>query len=405
MLFAIALVAFTSLGLPDGVLGVAWPSVRRSFGLPPDRLGMLLATAMVGYLASSLGSGAVVARLGVGRLLLWSSIVMLANSLAYAVAPTWGLMVGAGILAGLGAGAIDAGINAFAAARFAPRLVSWLHASYGVGAMLGPLLMTAVLTSGLGWRWGYAILGLVLAGMTVAFLLTLHLWDGDRAEPDSRRDAREAAPGLLDTLRRPQVWLNGALFFVYTGLEVSAGQWSYSLFTEARGVPPATAGVWVAVYWGGLTAGRILSGGLASRIDGAAQLRIGTIGALAGALLVWWNPATGVGFLGLALLGLALAPIFPTLIAQTPSRVGPTHAASAIGFQVAAAYLGTAAVPGLTGVLASRGGLTVIGPCLVATALVLLLLQELAGRSQPRVSAPALEVARPSMARGPRTTT
>ncbi len=394
MLLAIALVAFVSLGLPDGVLGVAWPSIRRSFDLPPDQLGTLLASAMIGYLTSSFTSGAVVARLGVGRLLLWSSALMVVNSLAYALAPAWWLMVGAGVLAGLGAGAIDAGINAFAAARFSPRLVSWLHASYGVGAMLGPLLMTAVLTSGLGWRWGYAVIGLVLAAMAVSFLLTIRLWDMDRPEPGSPGNAWEPAPGLFDTLARPRVWLNIALFFVYTGLEVSAGQWGYSLFTETRGVAPGVAGIWIGVYWAALTAGRITSGAVARRIPGDALLRLGSIGALIGALLIWWDPGMGAGFLGLAALGFALAPIYPTLIAETPKRLGPSHATSAIGFQVAAAYLGTAAIPGLTGVLAGHAGLAVLGPCLVWTALVLLLLQETARRWRPNDAADAVTAAR-----------
>src|SRR5258708_11897963 len=127
VLLAIALVAFVSLGLPDGVLGVAWPSIRRSFDLPPAQLGFLLTTAMLGYVASSFSSGAVVARMGVGRLLFWSSALVVANSVAYALAPAWGVMVAAGLLAGLGAGAIDAGINTFAARSLPPPLVSVPH--------------------------------------------------------------------------------------------------------------------------------------------------------------------------------------------------------------------------------------------------------------------------------------
>jgi len=383
MLVAIALVAFVSLGLPDGVLGVAWPSIRRSFGLPPSQLGALLASAMVGYLASSFSSGALVSRLGVGRVLFWSSVLMVANSLAYALAPAWSVMVGAGLLGGLGAGAIDAGINAFAAARFSPRLVSWLHACYGVGAMLGPLLMTAVVTSSLGWRWGYAIIGLVLAAMAVSFLVTIRLWTIARPEHDGRKGPPELPAGLVETLGRPRVWLNVALFFVYTGLEVTAGQWTYSLFTEARGLTAGAAGVWVAIYWAGLTAGRVVSGALASRLAADTLLRIGTLGALAGTLLVWWDPGMGAGLLGLAVLGFALAPIFPTLIAETPAHLGPSHATSAIGLQVAGAYLGTAAIPGLTGLLATRAGLGLIGPCLVVTAGMLLVLQEIARRRRP----------------------
>lgn len=378
MLLPIVLVAFVSLGLPDGVLGVAWPSIRRAFGLPPGQIGALLATAMAGYLLSSFCSGALVARLGIGRLLLWSSALMVANCLAYALAPAWSVMVAAGLLAGLGAGAIDAGINTFAAARFSPRLVSWLHACYGVGAMLGPVLMTSVVTSGLGWRWGYAIIGLLLAAMSVSFLMTGHLWNVPRAQPGTPASEREPPARLLATLARPRAWLNIALFFLYTGLEVSAAHWTYSLFTEARGVDPSVAGTWVAVYWAGLTAGRVLCGSVASRLSADALLRTGTIGALGGTLVIWWNPVPGSGVLGQAVLGLTLAPIYPTLIAETPGRLGPSHAASAIGFQVAAAYLGTAAIPGLTGLLAGRAGLGVIGPCLVAAAAALLLLHEVA---------------------------
>lgn len=383
MLLAIALLAFVSLGLPDGVLGVAWPSIRRSFGLPPSQLGSLLASAMVGYLISSFSSGALVTRLGVGWVLLWSSLLMVANSLVYALAPAWWVMVAAGVLAGLGAGAIDAGINAFAAARFSPRLVSWLHASYGIGAMLGPLLMTAIITSGGGWRWGYAVIGLLLAAMAMSFLVTISLWTMARPEPISPHEAPEPAAALFDTLARPRVWLNMVLFFVYTGLEVTAGQWAYSLFTEARGLAPRAAGLWITIYWAGLTAGRVVVGALATRLAPDTLLRIGTVGALIGAVLIWWDPGMGAGLIGLAALGFALAPIYPTLIAETPDRLGAAHATSAIGFQVAAAYLGTAAIPGLTGLLATRAGLGVIGPCLVATAVILLLLQEMARRHRP----------------------
>ena len=383
VLHAIALVAFVSLGLPDGVLGVAWPSIRRSFDIAPAQLGVLLTTAMLGYVASSFSSGAMVARLGVGRLLFWSSALMVANSAAYALAPAWSVMVGAGLLAGLGAGAIDAGINTFAAVRFSPRMVSWLHAAYGVGAALGPLLMTMALTTSGGWRGGYALIGVVLALMAVTFRLTRREWDAPLPETDA-----DAAPSarLLETLVRPRVWLNLALFFVYTGLEVSAGQWTYSLLTEARGIHPGAAGAWIAAYWGGLTAGRIVSGALAGRIAAGTILRVATLGAVISSLALWHDPGMRVGLLALPALGACLAPIFPLLIAETPRRLGASHAAAAIGFQVAAAYLGTAAIPGLIGLVATAHGLGVIAPGLVSTALLLLVLQELARRAAARAT-------------------
>ena len=371
MLVAIALVAFLSLGLPDGMLGVAWPSIRRTFDLGPGALGALLATATVGYLLSSFTSGALVARLGVGRLLLGSSGLLVVNALALAASPAWRLTVAAGLLAGLGAGAIDAGINTVAAARFSPRLVSWLHAAYALGAMLGPLLMTGAVTSGLGWRWGYGLLGILLALMSIGFLVTVRRWD---TEAPVAAAARQPPIRLPDALARQPVRANVALFFVYAGLEVSAGQWAYTLFTDGRAVAPQVAGAAVAAYWAGLGAGRLVSGALAARVAAGALMRRATLGALAASVLIAWDPGPGAGLLGLAALGFALAPVYPTLIAETPARVGSRHTPSAIGFQVAASYLGTAAIPGLTGLLAGWAGLEAIALCLVGNAAALFLL-------------------------------
>ena len=380
-LLAIAFLAFLSLGLPDGVLGVAWPSLRRSFGVPLSALGALLAAAMAGYLVSSFSSGAVVARLGVGSVLAWSSATMVVSSLACAVAPAWSLVLAAGVLAGVGAGAIDAGINAYAAAHFPPRLVSWLHACYGVGAMLGPLLMTAVLGAGLAWRWGYGAIGLLLAIMTAAFVVTRHRWRTDRSSPAADRAGSGSRAGMVAALRHPPVWLNVALFFVYTGLEATAGQWSYSLYTESRGVGSGVAGVWVAIYWGSLTAGRVVAGVVASRVSADAVLRVAMASAPLGAAMVWSRWSLGASLAGLAVLGFALAPIYPLLISLTPARIGAHRAAHAIGFQVAAAYLGVAALPGAAGMLARTHGLEVLGPFLVGAAVALLVVHEVARRA------------------------
>lgn len=377
LLTALAFVGFVSLGLPDGVLGVAWPSVRATFGLAISQLGLLLAVSVAGYFLASFGSGTLVARLGVGGLLFWSSVVIVVGLLGYAAAPSWAVMVACGLFAGLGAGAIDAGLNAYAAHRFSPRLVTWLHACYGVGATLGPLTMTAVLARGASWRSGYVLLAIVLSGMAAGFFLTRRWWESPAGtEESARHEHPTAQASLAETLARPAVWLGIALFFVYTGLEVAAGQWSYSLFTTGRGVAPARAGVWVSAYWGSLTAGRLLFGAAATRVEPRRIVRLATAVIPLGALLVWLNPTPPLGFLGLAAMGFFLAPVFPLLVAQTPARLGPRYATRAIGFQVAAATLGAAAVPGLTGVLARAYGLEIIGPYLLAAAVVLALLHE-----------------------------
>ena len=361
----IALLAFFSLGLPDGVLGVAWPSMRGSFALPMSQLGVLLTAAMVGYLASSFASGALVARLGLGRVLAASSAATAASALAYALAPVWEVVVLSAVVAGLGAGAIDAGINAFAAARLSARLTTWLHASYGIGATLGPLLTGAVLGATGSWRMAYGLIGVVLATMTIGFVRTADRW----AVEEGPAPLAPMAPGFGEALRRPAVWLSVGLFFIYAGLEVGVGQWGYSWLVEGRGVAPGRAAVWLAAYWGSLTAGRVILGALTTRFSAETLLRGSLAGVFPGIFVLWAGLGPAAGAFGLPLLGLALAPIFPLLIATTPERVGTTHATHSIGFQVAAFYLGTAALPGAAGVLARHLGLDVLGPFLFGTAL------------------------------------
>jgi fucose permease len=187
----------------------------------------------------------------------------------------------------------------------------------------------------------------------------------------------------VDTLRLPLAWLGIAIFITHTGVQFTAGQWAYSLFTEPRGVAPITAGLWISIYWGSLTAGRLLLGPVADRLGVVSLLRTCILGVMLGSALVWWNAANFVSFLGLALIGFSLAPLFPSLISSTPERVGAGHAANAIGFQVAAGSVGIALLPGFAGVLAENLGLEIIGPFLVAASIVMLVLHEAIVRSAP----------------------
>jgi fucose permease len=378
-LVALAFLAFVSLGLPDGVLGVAWPSLRRTFDQPIDQLGPVLLSMMAGYLVSSFSAGAILGRLGVGRLLVTSCLLVAASAVLWATTPWWPLIVTGGFVSGLGAGAIDAAVNAFAAARFTPRVMTWLHACWGLGAMIGPLVMTAVIASGHGWRRGYLLLAGSLLGMAACFHLTLGLWQ----LPATKTGATEpgsVAGRLRDALREPRVRGNALLFFLYTGAEASAGQWAYSLLTEARGLAPAAAGVAASAYWGSIFAGRLAFGLIAHHVAPAALLRLGMAGAPLAALVVCVTRSGAGGFAGLFALGLLLAPIFPLLIAETPRRVGERHAAHAIGFQISAATLGAGALPALAGLLARHAGLESLGPFLLAATVLLLILHERGGR-------------------------
>ena len=395
ILATVAFLAFISLGLPDGVLGVAWLYVMRSFTLDERALGALLAAGMAGYLTSSFVSGRVVSRHGVGRVLMASTALMVAASLGYALTPAWLLMVALATVAGLGAGAVDAGLNIYAAERFSPRMVNWLHACYGTGAALGPMLMTLVLALGLSWRWGYGVVAVILFAMTLCFAFTIPLWRGrpTPAEqslgngPSSGTPAD--APGITwhVALRRPAVLAGAAMFFLYVGLEVTAGVWSYTLFTQSRGVSELVAGMWVGIYWASLTAGRIVFGAAAATASPRVLLRIGLVGAPLSASLIWLNFGNALSFVGLAGLGFCLAPIFPMLMFETPRRLGPAYAVHAVGFQVSAGALGSAGLPALAGWMARSNGLEVIGPYLVLVATTLLLLHEIVARRGAGITA------------------
>jgi fucose permease len=376
LLVGLAYLSFISLGLPDGLLGVAWPSIRASFKLPLDALGALLVMFTAGYLISSFSSGRLLERINVGTLLALSCLATAISLLGYSSAPVWWVMVLLGLLAGLGAGAIDAGLNTYAATHFSARMMNWLHAFYGIGATLGPMIMTGVLDAGRPWQWGYAIVGigqLVLAG---CFGLTHRLWKDDRSSRENNSSAAVEFASSGSTLRLPIVWLSVAVFFIYTGIEAGAGAWAYSLFTEARGISASTAGVCISVYWGSLTAGRLLSGLVVGFTRVQLLLRYCIIALAIGAALLWLNPANSISFLGLTLMGLGCAPVFPSLIATTPGRLSKAHTANGIGFQIAGAVLGQSLLPALLGLLAGRLGLEVIGPALFAATVLLLCLFE-----------------------------
>jgi fucose permease len=369
-LILLAYIAFISLGLPDGLLGVAWPSIRAEFQRPLDSLGLLLLASTTGYLTSSFFSGRVMARLGVGGLLAASCFATGTALLGYTIAPSWWMIVALGLLAGAGAGAIDAGLNTYVAANYSEGLMQWLHASFGVGVTIGPIIMTAGINNFESWRAGYLVVGTAQVLLAICFFLTASSWkrpatQSEDAEPEQR--LTDYKTSFRHTLSQPNVWLSLMLFFLYTGAEVTLGQWTYSLLTEGRGISPEVAGLWAGSYWGTFTIGRIVAGLYTRRISVDLLLRLCIGTAFVGAVLLAWNPVEWVGLAGIAIVGFAVAPIFPALVSGTADRVGPAHAANTIGMQISAAGLGVAIIPGLAGVLARVYTLEIIPFYLIGT--------------------------------------
>lgn len=382
----LAYVAFIALGMPDGLLGIAWPTMRVDFGVPLDSLGMLLFASVTGYMTSSFLSGTLISKMGVGSLLTVSCLLTGSALVGYTLVPTWWMMVLLGVVAGLGAGAIDAGLNTYVASHFGEGLMQWLHASYGIGVTIGPVIMTTALTVFHAWRIGYRVVGGFQFLMALAFGLTLALWNAhENAPTEGEREKRltEYKTPMVLTMRQPRVWLSVLLFFLYVGGEVSLGTWVFSLFTESRGISTQAAGLWAGSFWATFTLGRILAGLYAQRLGIHTLVQGGLVLALLGALLLWWHPFELANLLAVGLIGVAVAPIFPAMMSGTSQRVGANFAANTIGMQMAATGLGTATIPSLIGVLARQFSLEVIPVCLVVVFTLLLGAYRLASVKRP----------------------
>lgn len=370
----VAFAAFVMLGLADGSLGVAWPSMRSTFGRGVSELGALLAIASVGYLTASTAYGRIHARLGTGAALGTGCTLMAAGMLGIAGAPVWSVIALSAVLLGIGGGLVDSGMNAHAALEFDLRSINLLHASFGVGATLGPVLITISLTAGTTWRGGYAAMALAQAAMALAIWRSRSRWTSRPPQADDDRKV---------TVRRARVVLLLALFFVYTGAEVGVGQWAYTLLNEGRGMSTAVAGGWVAGYWAGLTVGRFLVSAVGNRVSPSHTLNASVVTALIGVGLLWWDPA-GAGFVGLPVAGIGFAAIFPTLVSLTPPRIGRDRSTRMVGYQLAAANLGVASIPWALGLLAEAQGLNVLGPGLVGVTALFTVLHLWTDRSPAR---------------------
>lgn len=346
-LLALAFLAFIGLGLPDPLPGSLWPETQPHFGVRNSALGLVLAANAVGYIAAGLLAGRLIGALGIGRLLAISLAATALAALGQGLAPPWWAFVALAVLAGMGGGAVDAALNLFAAHRFRPRHMNWLHGCWGIGATLGPLGAALLLAGGFGWQAGYLAVGAVLAGLALAFAATRRRWDAGAHQGGGA--SLSALAVLRNLVARLQLWV----FFLYTGIEASAGQWAATILTAARGATAAEGAAAATTFFAALTAGRIGLGFVVDRVGADRLLRWLTPVTVLAALLF----ATGrADFLALGLMAVALAPIYPTVMACTPARLGTQAAAQAVGFQVSAAMLGVAIVPALLGLAADLGG-------------------------------------------------
>lgn len=352
------------MGLPEGVLGTAWPSLRTSFDQPEAALAQLIVAYTVGYLVSTVLLGAVVKRFGTDGTIRLGMIAAALGLAGYAFTPVWLLVIGAAFILGVGIGTIDASVNADVALHHGQRTMNLLHASWGVGATLGPLIITSLLLGGGSWRLGYGALFVVQLGLLSAFLASV------RADAE-RGGTMSAAQVYAPRAGRPTLVVVATLlyFAAYVAAEVSIGHWSFSVLTESRGASETVAGIGVAAYWGGLTVGRFLLAIAADRIHPMALLR-GSGGAALVATL-WFGFDLPGAVVALPLIGLALAGVFPALVLLTSSWLPPELVTRTVGWQLSASSAGAIVAALALGAVAESQGIGATAPAMIVLVAVL----------------------------------
>ena len=349
LLIVIIYLAFISLGLPDGLLGAAWPSVYPELGVPVSYAGAVSMTVALGTIVSSLLSDRLTWRFGAGKVTAFSVAMTACALFGFSISREYWMLILWAIPYGLGAGGVDASLNNYVALHYSSRHMSWLHCMWGVGASVGPYIMGWVLSGGAHWSGGYRIVGVLQVILTAVLFLTLGLWKDRRAEAETAQPVplKEiiSIPGAKEIL---------VTFFCYCGLEQTACLWASSYLTLSRGVERSTAAFFASLFFLGMTIGRGVNGFLTVKFDDKTLIRMGAavIGLGIGAMLLPGRLA----LVGLLLAGLGCAPVYPCIIHSTPANFGPQRSQALIGVQMASAYVGTLLMPPIFGLIANHIG-------------------------------------------------
>ena len=378
VLIAVIYLAFISMGLPDALLGAAWPSIQVMWNVPVSWAGIITFLISLGTVLSSVASNRLIQRFGTGWLTVGCTALVTLALFGFSLAQSFWVLCVLALPYGLGAGSIDAALNNYVALHYKSRHMSWIHFFWGLGAAAGPTIMGWCLTGGATWNSGYRVVGLVQLAMTAVLLLTLPLWKKTPAE-------EQKAEGRKPVTEREALRLPGAkavlgAFFCYCAMESTTGMWASSYMVAVRGIDAQTAASWAAVFYVGITAGRFLCGFIADKLGDRVMVRLGQGMAALGAVLMLLPLPKEGAFAGLLLIGLGCAPVYPCMLHQTPKNFGADHSQALMGLQMACAYVGSTLMSPLFGVLAGVVSLALYPVYLLLIAVTMFLLMERVNR-------------------------
>lgn len=374
LLLPLIYLCFISLGLPDGLLGAAWPVMSPDYGVPVSYMGFLSVTIQLGTVVSSLISHRMIRRFGTGNVMVASVAMTALAMLGFSAAPGfWALWLWA-IPYGLGGGAVDAALNNFVALHYPSRHMSWLHCMWGVGAAAGPSAMSIVLTRGMGWAPAYRLTAAAQGALAVMLLFSIPLWRKIR-----RQDGKKAASQKPPVTLRQAFSVKGAqhlmlMFLAFCGLEQTSGLWSASYLVLHVGITEEKAAFFAGIFFAAITAGRLLSGFLTYQVGDTDMIWGGIVTLAVGLAVMTFSRDVAGSVAGLILVGLGASPVFPCVLHAAPEYFGRENSQVIIGMLMAGGYLGGCFLPPLFGVLArwySPGLLPIFLGILTGTMLVL----------------------------------
>ncbi|WP_139904449.1 MFS transporter [Clostridium thermarum] len=359
--------SFISLGLPDSLLGVSWPLLHLDINAPFEAAGLISMIVAGGTIVSSFVSGRVIKALGTGKIAFISCLMTAAALLGISFAPSLIWLILLAIPLGLGAGSVDTALNNYVALHYKSYHMSWLHCFWGVGASIGPIIMSRFISKGQTWRYGYLTVSIIQFVLVVILLAALPLWikaerDSENNESGSEEAADSTSVGQAaqKPLKIKGVKLALVSFLFYCGTESTMGLWGSSFLVNVKNISAATAASWVSLYYTGITVGRFISGFLTLKMSNRMMIRTGQTIALCGALLLLLPLPSIFSLFGFMLVGLGCAPIYPCMLHETPVRFGKENSQMLMGYQMAFAYTGSTFLPPLLGVIASRTSISIM---------------------------------------------
>lgn len=381
MFLLIIYLAFISLGLPDSILGAAWPIMRTDLNAPLSAAGLVSMIVSASTIVSSLNSSRLLRRFGTGMVSFLSTLFTAAALLGFSFSGSILFLLVLAVPLGLGAGAIDAGLNNYVALHYQARHMNWLHCFWGIGATLGPAIMSAFLHSE-NWRGGYRTIAGLQFLLVLILLAALPAWrkheQSEQASQGEESTARDMSIRQLLSLRGAKPAM--AAFFFYCASEITLGLWGSSFLVEVRGIPAAQAALWVSVYYGGITVGRGIAGFVSMKLTNRQLIRAGQLISLAGAVLLLLPLPKPVSCAALLLIGMGYAPIYPAMLHETPVRFGRANSQQLMGLQMALAYTGSTLAPSLIGAAAGLTSIVILPFFLAGASFVMLLCCERVNR-------------------------